>query len=386
MYEDLIRRDYESNKKRPLLDYIPALGSPATSYPQYAGGNSLVANQEVYLQGLEDYKNRFQLLIDKIHSLMDGAFLPRNFYKLDDSRKKDLFIYTQKWEEAMKKIDSLAKEIYDRIYRLSKTIYFDEKGRLRYEENYMYGDNGALSKQIVHDKKDAPRFHGMHLYSLMSLFSSFSSGIMYAMSIHYDVIALFENSSQGIEDLLKNELEMNRELFTKLFERHAEDIKKRQEQTIKQLEQTSKKQLDLKNGQSKLEKLMINRNEIDAEKTGTLSVEQCVFLIGKIKRHYINLRRDDYRSMGFPPETIKMVDKKTIKRYVEFWDQYLKGNIKQGRKPPGKDYSRNMTMEDYSKLINAVELDKYNKWRAKNGIVALHGKRPNQIGNKQGVD
>ena len=160
------------------------------------------------------------------------------------------------------------------------------------------------------------------------------------------------------------------------------DIEKTKEQTLKGIEQTNKNQKKINENQVKIEKLIHNKKEIDEEKTGTLSVEQCVFLIGTIKHHYVELKQRDCRSIGIPPETIRKVNEKTTRRYVEYWDQYLKGNKKQGRKPPRKDYSRNMSKEDYGRLINDVELDKYNKWRVKNRIVELRSRRTNRFDDK----
>ena len=161
-----------------------------------------------------------------------------------------------------------------------------------------------------------------------------------------------------------------------------ESIRKGLEQTVVNTERTNKKQNEIKDSQEKLKELIINRNEIDAEKTGTLSIEQCVLIVGQIKRHYVDLKKRDCRSIGIPPETVGKVNEKTIRRYVEYWDQYLKGNKKQGRKPPRKDYSRNMSKEDYGRLINDVELDKYNKWRARNRIYERERKYPSTSKNE----
>ena len=83
-------------------------------------------------------------------------------------------------------------------------------------------------------------------------------------------------------------------------------------------------------------------------------------------------------SVGIPPETVvSKVNEKTIRRYIEFWDRYQKGDKVRGRKPPRNMYSRNMSMEEFSNLFNDVELDKYNKWRARNRIASLSGRRLN---------
>lgn len=164
-----------------------------------------------------------------------------------------------------------------------------------------------------------------------------------AIILKYKVISLTEKDPQKKEEMLYNVLiKMQKEI---------RDIQKR-----------------MKDDKEELTKLIKNRNKIDEEKTGILSIEQCIIYVGKIKKHYIELRRKDCMSIGVPPESVKELKERTIRRYVELWDQYQRGNIKKGRKPPREDYSRNMTMDDYAKLINAAELDAYNKWRARNRI------------------
>ena len=78
-------------------------------------------------------------------------------------------------------------------------------------------------------------------------------------------------------------------------------------------ERTNKKQNEIKDSQEKLKELIINRNEIDAEKTGTLSIEQCVLIVGQIKRRYVELKKRDCRSIGIPPETVGEVNEKNNK-------------------------------------------------------------------------
>lgn len=146
--------------------------------------------------------------------------------------------------------------------------------------------------------------------------------------------------------------------------------------------QIKNNQKETNDNQKELKKLIINRNKVDEEKTGTLSVEQCVVLIYKVKQKYYNEMLRDCLDAGIPPETLKKVSERTIRRYVEFWDQYLNGNKKQGRKPPRTDYSRNMSMEEYTKLINDVECDKYYKWRAKNKIVLLTQKKTRRFNDR----
>ena len=104
---------------------------------------------------------------------------------------------------------------------------------------------------------------------------------------------------------------------------------------IKAIEESTKKiQQDEKDNQKELKKLIINRNELDEEKTGILSIAECIVIIGGIQKHYYELKIKDYEKIGFPTEMIKEPEEKTIRRYLEFWDQYLNGNKEHGRPPP----------------------------------------------------
>lgn len=177
--------------------------------------------------------------------------------------------------------------------------------------------------------------------------------------------------------------------FFALFESKLSNIEKNTEQTAKTTEQafTEKKTANeslkkIKENQEEIKELVINRNEIDAEKTGTLSVEECVFIIGVIEKKYVELKQRDCIFVGIPPETVKKKTEGTIRRNIEFWDQYQNGNKAKGRKPPRKDYSRNMDKETFGKWYNEIMLNKYNKWRAANHIDTLSGRPVKRFGDK----
>lgn len=211
---------------------------------------------------------------------------------------------------------------------------------------------------IEETRKTNQSFDYMNKYhELTRIFCALVSCSAYAMFLQCQVSAI---SNKKTYEMSFEEFEHNKQMI--------DHIKQRQEQTFKIIEQTNKNQEEIKADQKELKKLMINRNEIDEEKIGTLSIEQCIVLIRMVQKHYYDLRKDDCEKVGLPSDTVKVPTEKTIRRYVEFWDLYLKGDKKRGRKPPRNDYSRNMSMEDYSKLIKAVELDKYDKWRARNKI------------------
>ena len=174
-----------------------------------------------------------------------------------------------------------------------------------------------------------------------------------------------------------------------LLESRLSNIEKNTEQTIKTTEQafTEKKTANeslkkIKENQEEIKELVKNRNELDAEKMGTLSVEECVIIIGLIEKKYVGMKRSDCKSVGIPTETVKMKKEGTIRRNIEFWDQYQNGNKAKGRKPPKKDYSRNMSKEDFGKWYNAVLLDDYNKWKARNRIDLLSGRHTKRFGDK----
>lgn len=162
----------------------------------------------------------------------------------------------------------------------------------------------------------------------------------------------------------------------------TEQIAKKTEQVLKSRETKNESLKTIKENQEKIKELVKDRNELDAEKTGTLSVEECVVIIGLITRHYFNLKQRDCKAVGFPPEVVKMKKATTIKRNIEFWDQYQNGNKAKGRKPPRKDYSRNMSKEKFGQWYNEIQLDQYNKWKAKNRIDALIGKSTKRFGDE----
>ena len=162
----------------------------------------------------------------------------------------------------------------------------------------------------------------------------------------------------------------------------TEQIAKKTEQVLKSRETKNESLKTIKENQEKIKELVKDRNELDAEKTGTLSVEECVVIIGLITRRYFDLKRRDCKAVGFPPEVVKMNKATTIKRNIEFWDQYQKGNKAKGRKPPRKDYSRNMSKEDFGKWYNAILLDDYNKWKARNRIDILSGRQTKRFGDE----
>lgn len=162
----------------------------------------------------------------------------------------------------------------------------------------------------------------------------------------------------------------------------TEQIAKKTEQVLKSRETKNESLKAIKENQEIIKELVKNRNELDAEKTGTLSVAECVVIIGLITKKYVGLMRRDCALVGIPPETVKMPREGTIRRNIEFWDQYQKGNKAKGREPPRKDYSRNMSKEDFGKWYNAILLDDYSKWKAKNRIDILSGRQTKRFGDE----
>lgn len=161
-----------------------------------------------------------------------------------------------------------------------------------------------------------------------------------------------------------------------------EQIKSRYELCFMEKKAESSILKKIKENQEEIKELVKNRNELDAEKTGTLSVEECVVIIGLIEKKYVEMKRSDCESVGIPPETVKMKTEGTIRRNIEFWDQYQNGNKAKGRKPPRKDYSRNMDKVAFGKWYNEIMLNKYNKWRAANHIDTLSGRPVKRFGDK----
>lgn len=329
---------------------------------------------------LEAEKNSFQLIINMIRAQWDNTLSTRDLHKLDSSQKNELLSYQYEWKNTLCYVDFLEREIKDTTNALLDAFQGEESGELHCSKYAMIKQDGFPS--VCNNKSGfVPEVIPGHLFYLLNLFCLLSTCAMNAVKIQYRVVALFDNKAQNIEDLLRKELNPFSDLAS-ILSREMESIRKGLEQTVVNTERTNKKQNEIKDSQEKLKELIINRNEIDAEKTGTLSIEQCVLIVGQIKRHYVDLKKRDCRSIGIPPETVGKVNEKTIRRYVEYWDQYLKGNKKQGRKPPRKDYSRNMSKEDYARLINDVELDKYNKWRARNRIYERERKYPSTSKNE----
>ena len=175
----------------------------------------------------------------------------------------------------------------------------------------------------------------------------------------------------------------NTSLQVNSIKKDTEQIAKKTEQVLNSRETKNESLKAIKENQEKIKELVKERNEIDAEKTGTLSVEECVIIIGLITRHYFNLKQRDCEAVGFPLEVVKMPKKSTVRRNIEFWDQYQNGNKVKGRKPPRKDYSRNMSKEKFREWYNEIQLDQYNKWKAKHCIdTLLTEKFTRKFGNK----
>ena len=365
------------DKQLPVKqDTYPSLESILDPYKY-----SSIAGKETKdkIRIFEEEKKIFQRMIDKIRDLWDSTLLTRNPNRLD-SQKKEVFESCQiEWDVTVHCLDYLEKQIKETSNELQNAFEGNRNGELYHQ----YAMIKQTKFQFSYEQEEVlvPDVIPGHLFYLLNTFCLLSSVAMNAIKIQYEVISLFENDPQEIGVLLNKELNPVRDYLLK-FNGQMDDIKKGQERTQESIEQMNNSQKEIKDNQKKMTRLIINRNEIDEEKTGILSVDQCIILIGKIQQHYVDLRIADCRSVGLPPETVSKVNERTIKRYVEYWDQYLKGDKKRGRKPPRKEYSRNMSMEEYSKLFNAIEYDKYIKWRAKNRIVALSAKSPNQYGSK----
>ena len=231
--------------------------------------------------------------------------------------------------------------------------------------------------------------HGFRLMKVMIDLNLLSMRIPLLHQIVYDYFYGPEEEKSEKADMIQiiTEKVQNRLLLQLTPEINR--INSRIEQMSKTTEQalTEKKTANeslklIKKNQEEIKKLVKNRNEIDAEKTGTLSVEECVFIIGVIEKKYVELKQRDCISVGIPPETVKKKTEGTIRRNIEFWDQYQNGNKAKGRKPPRKDYSRNMDKETFGKWYNEIMLDKYNKWRAANRIDTLSGRPVKRFGDK----
>lgn len=220
----------------------------------------------------------------------------------------------------------------------------------------------------------------MHKNCLVHGFVELNFTIIYIMWYRQHVYDYFYGPQETKANSASKILNIESKLSN--LEKYMEQIAKITEQAFTEKKTANDSLKGIKENQREIKELVKNRNELDAEKTGTLSVEECVVIIGILTKHYVELKRRDCKNVGFPPQTVKMPKEGTIRRNIEFWDQYQKGNKAKGRKPPRKDYSRNMSKEDFGKWYNKILLDDYNKWKARYRIDALSGRPTKRFGDK----
>lgn len=270
------------------------------------------------------------------------------FCPLTITEEQKLFLYQEKIKQQLDFLRTVESYI-ELISREREQENIEFRNYITINKGHSNKQKSAQTDGIEVIGKINPSLESMNNYhKITRIFCALVSCSAYAMFLNYEVSAIGKKPTETV----LAELEQNKQLHDSL---------KKNEKLF-----------------TEIKKLIINRNEIDEEKTGILSIAQCVILIERIKTHYVEKRKKDCEDAGIPTETVKEVKERSIRRYVEYWDQTLKGNKKQGRELPRKDYSRNMSMEDYSKLFNDIELDEYNKWRARNKIYELTRKKKNK--------
>lgn len=240
----------------------------------------------------------------------------------------------------------------------------------------------AENKSLPKDESKAllqERFFQLGFFSLTHIFVDFNMMTMLCMHFHQLIYEYYYGPKDN-KDENADKLKQMYDLLTNIKANQdntslqVNSIKKDTEQILNSRETKNESLKAIKENQEKIKELVKDRNEMDAEKAGTLSVEECVVIIGLITKHYFDLMQRDCKAVGFPPEVVKMPKESTIRRNIEFWDQYQNGNKAKGRKPPRKDYSRNKSKKKFGEWYNEIQLDRYNKWKAKNRIDALRGK------------
>ena len=325
-----------------------------------------------FLDGRErDIKNSLECNISILSSLVSSL------EKMIQDKRNEADTETSEVVEAIQKFISHFK-YYKLLYKISFSFLFDSmrKGFKRKSSTKGIDKTRMKLSYIIYSEIfilfDVIKTETIFLYLA-------AHDYFYDPSEKKDVFANMiiqasNNISNNVVQLLSMPLNS--------IKKDTEQIANKTELLLKSRETKNESLKAIKENQEKIKELVKDRNEMDAEKTGTLSVEECVVIIGLITKHYFDLKQRDCKAVGFPLEVVKMPKESTIRRNIEFWDQYQNGNKAKGRKPPRKDYSRKKSKEEFGAWYNEIQLDQYNKWKAKNRIDALIGKSKKRFGDE----
>lgn len=279
-------------------------------------------------------------------------------------------------------------KIEDRDIKVQESI----KRFLFATTNYLpYWENSIQSSSdFFNQSSDSINPQGSKIIFWVMMTGLISLNIMTITSIHFHNIVYEyfygptdkQDENADMINQISNNIAQSLSMQLNSIKKDTEQIAKKTELLLNSRETKNESLKAIKENQEKIKEIVKDRNEMDAEKTGTLSVEECVVIIGLITKHYFDLKQRDCKAVGFPLEVVKMPKESTIRRNIEFWDQYQNGNKAKGRKPPRKDYSRKKSKEKIGEWYNEIQLDQYNKWKAKNRIDALIGKSKKRFGDE----
>lgn len=326
--------------------------------------------QEALLEYIEEKKNSFQKMIDRIRALMHNALLSRSVYGLDETRKKELEECQKKWEQLMSVIDYVEKEIKRNTNGLLKIFHGNENGEI-YRIYTMINKIG-FEDAVGYEEGFVPQALPIYLFTIIDLLNILSSCAMNAMSIQYDVNTIFENNPQKIEELFKKNLKLVSDDFLDL-KRLLELIKKTQEKNQRQSAIQSDRSI---RKLSKIENKVDKRNKADKRKS--LTQEECAVILFKQKGIYFMKRQNYLHRVGITKTKAKFPKNDTmVLRTIQRWDQYLATNGEKGSKPP-KGYSREKSQMEFEIWAEDLEKQKYLRWENRQPLIMLKKKKPDE--------